>query len=165
MKLIEHSTQWAKGEMFEGMCIAVLGILTLVCTVIIWKYGTTINAKALVIPTLVIGLLFMAMGSFMVYSNNNRIAEFEKAYQTNPTEFTQAEKTRVEGFQFMYPTTLAIISVCFLVTVLAFTFSKSPTFHAIGVALSVFGVALLIIDYFSKERGQIYYEQIHKFLQ
>jgi len=85
MKLIEYSTQWAKGEMFEGMCIAVLGILTLVCTVIIWKYGTTINAKALVIPTLVIGLLFMAMGSFMVYSNNNRIAEFEKAYQPNPT--------------------------------------------------------------------------------
>jgi hypothetical protein len=164
MKLIKYSIQWAKGEMFEGMCIAVLGILTLICTVLIWKYGTTVNARALVIPTLVIGLLFTAMGSFMVYSNNNRIAEFETAYQANPTEFTQAEKTRVEGFQFMYPTTLAIISVCFLVAVLAFVFSKNPTFHAIGIVLSVFGVALIIIDYFSKERGQIYYEHIKNYL-
>jgi ABC-type Na+ efflux pump permease subunit len=164
MKLIEYSTQWAKGEMFEGLCIAIFGILTLLCTLIIWKYGTTINAKALVIPSLVLGLLFSAMGSFMVYSNNNRIAEFETAYQENPMEFTQLEKTRVEEFQILYPISLAISAVFFLVTLLAFVFSKSPTFHAIGIALSVFGLALIIIDYFSKERGQIYYEHIQSFL-
>lgn len=164
MKLIEYTTQWAKGEMFEGMCIAVLGVLTLTCTLIIWKYGTTINAKALVIPSLVLGLLFSAMGSFMVYSNNSRIAEFETAYQENPTEFTQVEKTRVEEFQVLYPISLAISAVFFLVTLLAFVFSKSPTFHAIGIALSVFGVALIVIDYFSKERGQIYYEHIQNYL-
>ena len=164
MKLIEYTTQWAKGEMFEGLCIAIFGILTLLCTLIIWKYGTTINAKALVIPSLVLGLLFSAMGSFMVYSNNNRIAEFETAYQENPMEFTQLEKTRVEEFQILYPISLAISAVFFLVTLLAFVFSKSPTFHAIGLALSVFGLALIIIDYFSKERGQIYYEHIQNFL-
>jgi ABC-type Na+ efflux pump permease subunit len=164
MKLIEYTTQWAKGEMFEGLCIAIFGILTLFCTLIIWKYGTTINAKALVIPSLVLGLLFSAMGSFMVYSNNNRIAEFETAYQENPMEFTQLEKTRVEGFQILYPISLAISAVFFLVTLLAFVFSKSPTFHAIGIALSIFGLALIIIDYFSKERGQIYYEHIQNFL-
>jgi len=164
MKLIEYTTQWAKGEMFEGMCIAVLGILTLICTLIIWKYGTTVNAKALVIPTLVIGLLFTAMGSFMVYSNNNRIAEFESAYYNNSTEFAQKERTRVEEFQILYPISLVISAVCFLVTLLAFVFSKNPTFHAIGIVLSVFGVALIIIDYFSKERGQIYYEHIKNYL-
>ena len=164
MKLIEYTTQWAKGEMFEGLCIAIFGILTLFCTLIIWKYGTTINAKALVIPSLVLGLLFSAMGSFMVYSNNNRIAEFETAYQENPMEFTQLEKTRVEEFQILYPISLAISAVFFLVTLLAFVFSKSPTFHAIGIALSVFGLALIIIDYFSKERGQMYYEHIKNYL-
>jgi glucan phosphoethanolaminetransferase (alkaline phosphatase superfamily) len=164
MKLIEYTTQWAKGEMFEGLCIAIFGILTLLCTLIIWKYGTTINAKALVIPSLVLGLLFSAMGSFMVYSNNNRIAEFETAYQENPMEFTQLEKTRVEEFQILYPISLAISAVFFLVTLLSFVFSKSPTFHAIGIALSVFGLALIIIDYFSKERGQMYYEHIKNYL-
>jgi NhaP-type Na+/H+ and K+/H+ antiporter len=164
MKLIEYTTQWAKGEIFEGMCIAVLGVLTLVCTVLIWKYGTTINAKALVTPSLVIGLLFSAMGSFMMYSNNNRIAEFENAYQANPIEFTQAEKTRVEAFQILYPISLAISTISFLLTILAFSLSENPTFHAIGIALSVVGLALVVIDYFSKERGLIYYDHIQNYL-
>ena len=164
MKLIEYTTQWAKGEMFEGLCISILGVLTLVSTLLIWKYGTTVNAKALITPSLVLGLLFTAMGSFMIYSNNKRITEFEAAYQSNPKEYAQVEKTRVEAFQVMYPASLAISTVCFLVTLLAFVFSKSPTFQAIGIALSVFGVALIIIDYFSKERGQIYYEHIKNYL-
>ena len=165
MKFIEYSTQWAKGEMFEGLCITIFGVLTLVCTLLIWKYGTTVSAKALVIPSLVIGLLFSSMGGFMLYSNNNRITEFQSAFQADSVEFIQNEKIRVEGFQFMYPTSLAISAVCFLVAILAFAFSKSPTYQAIGVALAVFGLSLIILDYFSKERGQIYYEHILNNLQ
>ncbi|TLP75636.1 hypothetical protein [Maribacter sp. ACAM166] len=165
MKFIEYSTQWAKGEMFEGLCVIIFGVLTLVCTLLIWKYGTTINAKALVIPSFFIGLLFSSMGSFMMYSNNNRITEFQTAYQADSEEFLQNERIRVESFQFMYPTSLSISAVCFLVVILMFVFSKSPTYHAIGVALSVFGLSLIILDYFSKERAQIYYEHILNNLQ
>jgi uncharacterized Tic20 family protein len=100
------------------------------------------------------------MGSFMMYSNNKRITEFQNAYQTDSAAFIQNEKKRVEDFQFMYPTSLAISAVCFLITVLAFAYSKNSTFHAIGIALTVFGMSLIIIDYFSKERAQIYYDHI-----
>jgi hypothetical protein len=160
MKLIEYSTQWAKGESFEGMCIAIAGVLTLGCSFLIWKYGTTVNAKALLIPIFILGLLFSAMGSYMMYANNQRVTDFQSAYQTDSEAFIQNEKKRVEGFQFMYPTSLAISAVCFLLTILAFAFSKNATFPAIGVALYVFGLSLIIIDYFSKERGQIYYEHL-----
>ena len=101
----------------------------------------------------------------MMYSNNQRITNFQSAYQSDSEGFIQNEKKRVEDFQFMYPTSLAISAVCFLITVLAFSFSQSPIFQAIGVALAVFGLSLIIIDYFSKERGQIYYEHILNNLQ
>ena len=165
MKFIEYSVQWAKGESFEGMCIAIAGVITLVCSLLIWKFGATLNAKALLIPALVLGLLFSLMGSYMMYSNNQRITNFQSAYQSDSEGFIQNEKKRVEDFQFMYPTSLAISAVCFLITVLAFSFSQSPIFQAIGVALAVFGLSLIIIDYFSKERGQIYYEHILNNLQ
>ena len=100
----------------------------------------------------------------MIYSNNQRISQFQNQYQSDSSTFIEKEKKRVEDFQFMYPTSLAISAICFLLTILAFTFFKSPTFHAIGVALSVFGLALIILDYFSKERAQIYYEHIQNFL-
>jgi drug/metabolite transporter (DMT)-like permease len=160
MKLVEYSVQWAKGESFEGMCIVIAGVLTLVCSLLIWKFGTTVNAKALLVPAFVLGLLFSTIGGFMLYSNNQRIAEFQNAYQTDSEAFIENEKKRVEDFQFMYPTSLAVSVVCFLITVLAFVFSKNPPFHAIGIVLTVFGVSLIIIDYFSKERAQIYYDHI-----
>jgi len=160
MKLVEYSVQWAKGESFEGMCITIAGILTLICSVLIWKFGTTVNAKALLAPTFILGLLFSTMGSFMLYSNNKRITEFQQAYQTDSESFVQNEKKRVEDFQFMYPTSLAISAVCFLFTILVFVYSKNPMFHSVGIVLTVFGVSLIIIDYFSKERAQIYYDHI-----
>ncbi len=165
MKLIEYSAEWAKGEVFEGMCIVITGALTLVCAFFIWKYGTTVNAKALLIPTLVLGLLFSMIGGYMMYSNNQQITNFQSAYKADSEAFVQNEKKRVEDFQFLYPTSLAMSAVCFLLTMLAFVFFENPTFHAIGVVLSVFGVSLIIIDYFSKERGQIYYEHILNYIQ
>jgi putative Mn2+ efflux pump MntP len=165
MKLIAYATQWAEGEIFEGLCITIAGIFGLICTIFIWKYGTTVNAKALLIPTLVLAVLFSLMGTYMMYSNKQRIDTFQNAFQSDSEKFIQNEKKRVEDFQFMYPTSLAISAVCFVITIIAFSFSKNPTFYAIGLVLSVFGLALIIIDYFSKERAQIYYEHILNNLQ
>lgn len=165
MTILEHSIAWAKGEQFEGMCIAIGGVLSILIAGLLWKYGMTNNAKSLVIPTLVFGLIFTLMGSYMIYSNGQRQTEFQQAYETNSEQFSIAEKKRVEDFQFMYPTSLAISAVCFLITLIAFVWSKNPNFHAIGIVLSVFGLSLIIIDYFSKERASIYYEQILQQLQ
>ena len=160
MKFIEYSIQWAKGESFEGLCVTIAGGLTLICSFLIWKYGTTLNAKALIIPTLVLGLFFSMIGSYMLYSNQQRLTEFQVAYQADSEAFLQNEKKRVEDFQIMYLVSLAISMVSFVQVILAFTFSKNPTFHAITLVLSVFGLSLIILDYFSKERSQIYYDHI-----
>lgn len=164
MALIEHSIAWAKGEQFEGMCIAIGGLMSIILAGVLWKYGTTINAKSMVIPTMVFGALFTLMGSYMVYSNGQRLIEFQQAYESNSEQFTIAEKKRVEDFQFMYPASLAISAVCFLITLAAFVWSKNPNFHAISILLSVFGLSLIIIDFFSKERANNYYEQILTYL-
>lgn len=160
MKFIEYSIQWAKGEIFEGWCVTLFGISIIICTTALYKYGTTTNAKALVVPLAVVGLLFGLLGSYMLYSNNQRIPKMEVDYQGNATNFIESEKKRVEDFQVLYPISLAISAACFLITLLAFIFSKNATFQAIGIALSVVGFSLIIIDFFSKERAHIYYEHI-----
>ena len=53
MKFIEYSTLWAKGEIFEGLCVTLFGVLVIVCTAMLYKFGATTNAKALIIPTLI----------------------------------------------------------------------------------------------------------------
>lgn len=160
MNILEHSIAWAKGEQFEGMCIALGGVITLVVSFFLWKYGTTPNAKSFVVPSLVLGVLFILMGIAMINSNGKRPAEFQQAYESNGSQFLLDEKQRVEDFQILYPISLAISAICFMITLIAFVWSTNATFHAISIALAVFGVALIIIDYFSKERAAIYYQHI-----
>lgn len=165
MEFILHTTHWVKGEIFEGSAIIISGILTFIVCFMLWQLGTTPNSKTLIIPTFVVGVLFVAMGISMVYSNNKRLPEMVEAYRQNPTEFAQQEKQRVEDFQILYPISLAVSTVCFVLTLAFFWFTNNQTLYATGIATSVFGIALILIDYFSKERANIYYEQILQQLQ
>ncbi|MCC5945331.1 MAG: hypothetical protein JJT94_10370 [Bernardetiaceae bacterium] len=165
MNILEHSIAWAKGEQFEGMCIAIGGLATIVLTFLFWKYGTTPNAKSLVLPSLVLGVLFILMGIAMINSNGKRPVAFQQAYESDSVQFLLDEKKRVEEFQILYPISLGVSAVFFLITLIGFVWTRNPTIHAIGIALSVFGWALIVIDYFSKERAAIYYEQILQQLQ
>jgi membrane-bound ClpP family serine protease len=165
MNLLEHTIHWVKGEIFEGSIIIVSGVLAFIVGFMLWQFGTTPGSKTLVIPTFVVGILFVAMGVSMIYSNNKRLPEMEAAYNQNPAEFAKTEKQRVEDFQILYPISLAVSAVCFALTLLFFWFTKNETLYATGIALSVFGIALIVIDYFSKERASIYYEQILQNLQ
>jgi drug/metabolite transporter (DMT)-like permease len=118
-----------------------------------------------VLPGLVLGVLFVLMGIAMINSNGKRPAAFQRAYERDSAQFLFDEKQRVEEFQILYPISLGVSAVCFLLTLFAFVWSKNPTFQAIAIVLSVFGVALIVIDYFSKERAAIYYEHILQQLQ
>jgi len=80
MDLFTHTTHWVKGEIFEGSTIIASGVLTFIVGFLLWQFGTTPNSKTLIIPTYIIGILFVAMGISMVYSNNKRLPKMETAF-------------------------------------------------------------------------------------
>jgi len=70
--------------------------------------------------------------------------------------FAWAKGEQFEGMCIAFGGVVAIVS--------AFVWSRNPTFHASGIALAVFGLSLIVIDYFSKERAAIYYQHILQLL-
>ena len=60
--------------------------------------GNTPNAKALLFPLLITGLMFSIMGGGMMYNNPKRIVEFQEAYEENAIEFIKSEKERTDEF-------------------------------------------------------------------
>ena len=48
MDFVQHSIDWAKGEIFEATLIAAFGLLTILAGVLFWKLGKSPNAKAVV---------------------------------------------------------------------------------------------------------------------
>ena len=96
----------------------------------------------------------------MYVSNQKRLSEYEQSYKQENLAFIKAEKQRVESFQYMYVISKVVATVFFAATLLLFWFTKSPNFHAWGIALTFFALSGLVIDYFSQERADMYYKVI-----
>lgn len=162
MELIQHTTNWIKGELFEAKLIVAFGIVTVIAGFLFWKVGTTPNAKALFIPLLVVGAIYSSIGGGMLYSNPKRMVELPQLYKQDKVEFAKLEKKRVDDFQYGYKVSKIVATVFFLLTLLIFWTTKNPTWMGVGLALTYFAIAGLVVDYFSQERADIYYAEVLK---
>lgn len=108
MSIVEHSVAWAEGEMFESASIAAAGALTISAGIAFRVIGTTAGAKAMLIPLLVAGGIFLASGTSGYFSNRARIAEFQEAHSEDPEAFVVEERARVEGFSSLFLFTMIL---------------------------------------------------------
>lgn len=156
-----HFTQdWVNGELLEGIIVAAFGIAAVLIGVALWHYGKSPAARALVLPVIICGLAYTGIGLSLRISDRGLTEKFRAEYQANPKTFIVKEKQRVEDFQYMYKISKAVATVTFLATILIFWLTKTPTWHAWGIGLSIFGLAGLLVDYFSQHRALEYYNAI-----
>ncbi|MEC3908114.1 hypothetical protein VOI54_13875 [Tamlana sp. 2201CG12-4] len=164
MNVLEHTTTWYKGEIFEATIIGVFGTLFILIALAFWRLGKTPNTQAMVIPLLIVGLLLGFTGAYMAYSNSNKIKVLSETTIENNQEFVQAEKQRVEDFQALYTYTKIGVAICFAMAILIFFITEHRHWQAIAIALILIGASGLTIDYFSKERAAIYYQELLKII-
>jgi O-antigen/teichoic acid export membrane protein len=160
MDFIQHTTNWVKGEIFEATIFGSFGLLTIICSLLFWKFGETPNSKAVIIPFAIVGIFFLTTAISGIVGNNKRLKEYTEAFQNDKKSFIASEKKRVEDFQYLYKITIVIAAVSFTLATGFFLFTDNYILRAIGLALIVFGLTGLIIDYFSKERANYYYKVI-----
>lgn len=160
MDFVRHSVQWARGEILEMALIAAAGLTVAVIGVAFGRLGGTPLARAMLVPLVVLGLSFAVMGVSGYATNRNRIPAYERAYREDPAAFVRAERTRVEGFQYMYRITNVLAPVCFAVAAGLFWLTLDARARAAGIALVIFGLFGLVIDGFSKERADVYHAAI-----
>ncbi|WP_439489828.1 hypothetical protein [Algoriphagus sp.] len=158
---IQNTINWHHGEIFEGKFILGFGLFLIITSLLFYFLGNTPTAKALLFPLLVAGGVFVAIGASMNFSNQKIVAGVEAAYAKDKSAFVEAEKKRVEDFQYLYPMSIGISLACFLIALGLLYFVKNVHWQAIAISLIFFGTAFAIIDYFSKERANIYYEQLN----
>lgn len=157
---MQNTIDWYNGEIFEGKFILGFGFLLILTALLFYFLGNTPSAKALLIPILVIGIFFSITGANMIRSNGKQKQEIAKKFEQNPKEFVKAEIKRVDDFQYLYPMSIAISLACFLTAIALLYFTQNVNLKAIAISLILFGMAFAVIDYFSKERATIYYEQL-----
>ncbi|HEY8934222.1 MAG TPA: hypothetical protein VIM65_03345, partial [Cyclobacteriaceae bacterium] len=85
---------------------------------------------------------------------------YQLNYDKNKLVFIQAEKERVESFQYMYTISKIVATIFFTCTLIIFWLSENPTLRGWGIGLAIFAISGLVVDYFSQERAENYYQAI-----
>lgn len=165
MNLIQHTIDWAKGEIVEAIIMAIFGGIIVLCSVLLWKYGSTPFGKGLIIPLLIVGIIPLFSGISGAITTKNRIEQYQVSWEKNPKAFIQSEKERVEGFDEIFKYTYPMAIILTIGGAILFFVLGSPTWKGISLAMMTMGLMTYYIDHFAKERADMYMEHIERALK
>jgi hypothetical protein len=96
---------------------------TLIAIALLFYFiGNTPNAKAMLFPIIIVGVIFASLGLGMLYSNAKRMDEFKLAYQEDPQAFTSSEKARCDVFMKWYSIARWVVSTIGALGIIIFIF-------------------------------------------
>ena len=137
------------------------GVVCLLLALVAWRFGTSESARAIILPLTVVAVIFIGGGAALAYNNHQRSKQFVEQYQESPQNFLESEKARVADFMKIYPQTIIVSAVMMVIAVCVFAFCDKPWLRASALALILVALAALTIDFFSKERGVIYQQELN----
>ncbi len=161
MEIIKLATEWAKAEVFSARFFILFALMFLAASAGFWQLGKTEMARAYIIPSLVAGLLLLAVGLGIFYANKSRATSFVEAYEANPTEFIQSEIVRTDKSIGEYNTIVfkvipGIIIVCALIIV----FMDKTNWRATAITIIAMMIVILLVDSNAKARIETYQDQL-----
>ena len=156
MTALDYALNWIDGELVAGGALIAFGLLLVGCGGLLWRFGESTAARAMVLPLLVMGALIAVLSAVGTLNNVRRIAEFREAYAVDPSAFVEQEVARVQGFMSWYVYTFVGASILIVAGLAAFLIAGAPMWKAIGLAMIVLGAAALHVDFFSKASATQY---------
>lgn len=160
MELIDYTNKWLTGEIQEDLAMVAGGVVCLLLALVAWRWGSSESARAIILPLTVVAVIFIGGGAALAYNNHQRSKQFVEQYQESPEKFLESEKARVANFMKIYPQTIIVATVMMVIGICVFAFCAKPWLRASALTLILIALAALAIDYFSKERGLIYQQEL-----
>ena len=161
MDILKFATEWAKAEVFSSRFFILFAILFLLASIGFWQLGKTEMAKAYIIPTLVAGLLLLAVGVGIFYTNKSRVSSFVEDYKSNPETFVESEIQRTEKSMAEFKTIVfKVIPIIITVASLLIIFIDKPTWRAACITTIGMMLIILLVDSNANARLQSYRGQL-----
>jgi len=162
MDILKTATEWAKAEVFSSQFFILFAILFILASVGFWQLGKTDVAKAFVFPSLVAGILLLAIGTGIFFANKSRVTSFTTAYNKDASSFVQSEITRTEKSMGEYKTIVfKVIPLIIMVANLLIIFIDKPIWRAISITTIAMMVVILWVDNNANARIEAYHEKLN----
>lgn len=157
MDILKAATDWAKAELFSTPFFILFGLVFIAASYGFWQLGKTEIARAYITPTLIAGLLLLAIGLGLFFTNKLRIKAFEAAYHKDASAFVVSEIARTESTLKEYQTIVfKTIPIIIIAAALLIIFVNTPSWRAISTTTIAMLVVILLVDGMAHARIQTY---------
>ncbi|HAI42965.1 MAG TPA: hypothetical protein DCM40_35115 [Maribacter sp.] len=160
MDVLKLAIEWAKAEVFSTRFFIFFAIGFLIASVGFWQLGMTDLAKAYIIPTLIVGILLLIIGSGTNYANNKRIKHIEKDFNSDETAFYQSEIERSESTIKQFVAVFKIVPILIIIAALLNLCLNTPTWRAISISSLSMLMVILFIDGNALSRIENYHKTL-----
>lgn len=161
MDILKAAIEWAKSEVFSSKFFILFGVLFVIAAIGFWQLGKTEVAKAYIYPSLVAGVLLLAVGCGIFFANKSRVTSFEIAYHQDSTAFIKSEIIRTEKSMNEYQTIVfKVIPFIILTAAMLIVFTDKPLWRAISITTIAMMVVILMVDSNANARIENYHNQL-----
>ena len=161
MDILKLANEWAKAEIFSSKFFILFGLVFLAGSIGFWQLAKTETARAFIYPTLVAGILILAVGIGLFFTNKSRLNNFASAYEADPVAFVQSEINRAEKTVAEFKTVVfTAIPIIIAIASLLLIFVDRPIWRAISITTIAMMAVILLVDSNSSTRIDDYRKQL-----
>ncbi len=161
MEISKIAIEWAKAEVFSSKFFIFFALLFLVGSIGFWQLGKTETARAYIWPTLIAGILLLAVGVGILIANTSRITSFASDYESDANAFVKSEIVRTEKSMGEYKTIVfKVIPFIIIVAALLIVLMDKPLWRAISITTIAMMTVILLVDSNANTRIESYHEQL-----
>lgn len=155
MEIIQHTTQWVKGEVLQGRLVFGLGILS----VIAFLYFANLQQsfyKGMIVPFILLQLVLLGYGGFQITMRPKHIEKVAQGMQSQPIETRQNEIEKAQNDDKVYSKLKPIWAVLFVVSLILFIVIKIEFWKGMSLGFMIWFIAAFVFDTFLHQRLKIY---------
>ena len=155
MELINHTTQWVKGEVLQGRIGFGAGIL-IVLTFLYFADFEQSFYKGMILPMAILQLVLLGYSGFQMVMRPKHIEKVSQEIQLNPANAVSMELEKSQKDDKIFSIIRIVWPALFVVSLILFFILKSEFFKGMGLGFVVFFGIAFIFDSFLHYRLKTY---------
>ena len=162
MNLLDYTTTWAKGDIFQGRIMLTIGIVLLIAGITIFRSNHDL-LKGMLIPLGLVVLILVCYGSVLAFTRSGHLENVKTVYAENQVQAIQKEYNKATTDNKNYTMLKPIWVVLIIISAILFYFLKTDYLKGLAIGLIGLFFTALLVDSMLHYRLKPYYEILIEF--
>ena len=155
MDLLEYTSDWVRGEVYQGKIMLILGSLLAIVAIFIFRYNNEL-LKGMLIPISVIVLMLIGYGSMQISVRPKHLDEVSEIFKQDTELAVQNELIKATKDDNSYRVVSLVWLICIVILVILYFFFSDYYYKGLIIGGIGLFLSMLIIDSILHQRLGVY---------